>query len=432
MMVAVEPQVQRQRRRLLRQRLERLHAGDEHPDDRGGKEEQQEDDPSAERDAGDRFGQPDDPTPDLFVGSTAGRLDDAGRPRVETKRRPGGRGCLGGLLLEGRDERWAATEAHDQDQETGGHDDREQEDRDGGSVAKADLREGDLVDSHRQHVRVATRTTAGQAVQQVEDLEADDHLQDADHDEGVLDPRQRDEAERLPGRGAVHLGGSIERFGDRLQRCQQQDDEERDGSPRLSEHSDGDRLRGVREPVERLVHQSEADQGPVHDPVVRVEDEPPEDPRHDGRHGPRQEERHEEDRDAAEPPVKGQRRHECEGQGEGGRHRRKEQGPRDGRHDLLVRRQPLEIVAQADERRQVVLLQLDPEQAEPEDGQRRRQDDQADQDQAGHGDEQGKSALAQAIEPARHAARATTQRRTGYRHASPASTVTMPGSPRPQ
>ena len=49
------------------------------------------------------------------------------------------------------------------------------------------------------------------------------------------------------------------------------------------------------QPVDRLVDRAEADQEPVRDPEVGVEDEPPEDPGDDRRDRPRHEERHEED-----------------------------------------------------------------------------------------------------------------------------------------
>ncbi len=60
--------------------------------------------------------------------------------------------------------------------------------------------------------------------------------------------------------------------------------------------------------------------------------------------------------------------------------------------------------------REVVLLELDPEEAEAEHGEGRREHDQPDQDQAGHGDEKREPPLTEAVEPARDAARATAER----------------------
>ena len=80
-------------------------------------------------------------------------------------------------------------------------------------------------------------------------------------------------------------------------------------------------------------------------------------------------------------------------------------------------RQADQVVAKPDERDEVILGELDPEQAHPEDREGRREDDQGDEDQPRDRHEQGEPALAQAIEPARNTACAATQRRTRYRHA---------------
>ena len=69
-----------------------------------------------------------------------------------------------------------------------------------------------------------------------------------------------------------------------------------------------------------------------------------------------------------------------------------------------------------DERDEVVLGELDPEEAQPEHRERRREDDQGDEDEARDRHEQGETALAQAIEPARNTACAAADRRTRYRH----------------
>ena len=74
------------------------------------------------------------------------------------------------------------------------------------------------------------------------------------------------------------------------------------------------------------------------------------------------------------------------------------------------------VVVQPDEPDDLVLGQLDPEEAEAEDGQDRRQDDHREQDESGNRDQERELALAQAVQAARNATSAPTDRRPGHGH----------------
>ena len=209
--VAVQPQVGGQMGREGPQRVLRLEAHDDHPDDRRDEEEQQEHDAGPEGEATQEGRRT--PAPPRWR-----RLPRLVLLRWGSDREPQGAPAGRAELFVLGEYRGSArrTALDDGKQGAGDDDEAEQQDRDRRRVAEAQVLERGVVDRVDQDRGVVAGPAAREAVQQVEHLQADDDLEDAHHDQRGPDGRQRDEPERLPGRGAVHLGGAVQGRGDRL------------------------------------------------------------------------------------------------------------------------------------------------------------------------------------------------------------------------
>ena len=111
------------------------------------------------------------------------------------------------------------------------HEERDHRDRDRRALAQLAAGDAALEGERRQQVGRVHRPAAGDGVDELEVGEGEDDREGHHDREDRQQQREGDEAEALPGRGAVEQRRLVERGRDGLQAGQQRDRHERDAAP---------------------------------------------------------------------------------------------------------------------------------------------------------------------------------------------------------
>ena len=202
-------------------------------------------------------------------------------------------------------------------------------------VAEAQVLDHVRVDRVAGEVAAGPRAGAGDREEDVEDLERQDDLDDADDDQRRPDRRQRDVAEGLPRRRAIHAGRAAERRRHGPQRAQEQHGEQRRRAP-----DDGVSVTtsvGIasRRPADG--RDPDEPEARVHEPEPIVEHQRQKTPAATGATAHGQEQQQAEQVAAATPAVDQQRRAERDRHGERGRRDGEDERPRDRRRGTRCR-----------------------------------------------------------------------------------------------
>ena len=163
------------------------------------------------------------------------------------------------------------------------------------AMASPDLVEPQVADAERgQHVREIGRAAAGQQVDAVEVADREDHREQGAGDVERADRRPGDEAEAMPGAGAVDRRRLVELARDGEPAGQQDQGPERQRLPDVHHHGKRQRQRRVVQPVRTVVAGQLEDQRVDHAPFG-IEHEADRQDGRDRRHRPGQHEQHRQD-----------------------------------------------------------------------------------------------------------------------------------------